>query len=175
MIRTRVGYAGGRTPNPTYRDIGGHAEALQIDYDPSRIRYEDLLELFWRSHSPTRERGDSQYRSMIFASEGQLERARSSHAAAEQREQRRLYTQIVPLERFTRAEDYHQKYYLGRVRGLQSQLIARFPSFEDFVDSTAVARLNGYAGGHRGRRDLERERAELGLDEAGYSALAQLL
>ena len=66
MIRTRVGYAGGTTNNPTYRALGDHAETIQVDYDPTQISYEELLEAFWTSHSPTSRPWSRQYASIIF-------------------------------------------------------------------------------------------------------------
>ena len=66
VVRTRVGYAGGTTQNPSYRSIGDHSEAIQIDYDPTRVSYEELLNVFWASHSPTVQPWARQYMSMIL-------------------------------------------------------------------------------------------------------------
>ncbi|MDD1711004.1 MAG: peptide-methionine (S)-S-oxide reductase, partial [Methanoregulaceae archaeon] len=66
MIRTRVGYAGGDSVNPTYHDIDGHSETIQIDYDPTLISYEGLLGVFWDSHNPTTPSLSRQYMSIIF-------------------------------------------------------------------------------------------------------------
>ena len=74
MVRTRVGYCGGSKPNPTYRSMGDHAETIQIDFDPTRITYEQLLELFWTSHNPCRSAWSRQYMSAIFY-EGEQQRA----------------------------------------------------------------------------------------------------
>ena len=112
---------------------------------------------------------------MILAGPGQLELARASHAAQERDQKRRLYTEITALEHFTRAEDYHQKYYLGRVRGVRQALAARFTNFAGFVDSTAVTRANAYAGGNGSRRQLDAERESLSLSDASYVALRECL
>ncbi|MDG5820972.1 peptide-methionine (S)-S-oxide reductase MsrA [Natronococcus sp. A-GB7] len=116
------GYAGGHTENPSYRAVcsgsTGHAEVVQLEYDPETIAYEDLLEVFFTIHDPTtkdREGPDvgSQYRSAIYAhDDDQLETAR---AFAEELEKEGLYegivTEIEPLETFYEAEEHHQNYF----------------------------------------------------------------
>jgi methionine-S-sulfoxide reductase len=106
-----VGYAGGTTPDPTYRTMGDHTETVQIDYDPSVISYDELLAEFWASHRPTRPAASRQYASIIFfGSETEREAAEASKRALESTVGR-LYTEIAPLTRFHLAEDYHQHYY----------------------------------------------------------------
>lgn len=117
-----VGYAGGHTDNPTYREVcsrgTGHAEVVQVEYDPARISYEELLEAFWEMHDPTQlnrqgpDVGD-QYRSVIFTHSPEQERA--AHAAKERIEasgafNRPVVTQIEPAPTLWRAEEYHQRY-----------------------------------------------------------------
>ena len=120
---TRVGYIGGIFPNPTYEDVctdrTGHAEALQVKYDPKEISYEELLDLFWSIHNPTtknRQGPDigSQYRSIIFYHSPEQERiAKKSKQEFEDSNkfQNKIVTEIVPATTFYPAEDYHQKYY----------------------------------------------------------------
>lgn len=127
---TAVGYIGGDTPNATYRQVcdgdTGHAEAVQVEYDPAQIGYEALLDLFWQSHDPTqvdRQGPDigTQYRSAIFFHTPEQEAAaRASKAALEAsgRLRRKVATEIVPAGPFWRAEDYHQQYL--EKRGLAS-------------------------------------------------------
>jgi peptide-methionine (S)-S-oxide reductase len=127
---TAVGYMGGSLQNPTYEDVctdrTGHAEVVQIDYDPARVRYEDLLAVFWANHDPTtlnRQGPDvgTQYRSAIFThSPGQDAAARASKASLETSGtyRRPIVTEIVPAGTFYRAEDYHQQYL--EKRGLSS-------------------------------------------------------
>ena len=81
MLRTRVGYAGGTTPDPTYHSIGDHAEAIDIDFDPAVLTYEELVAVFFRSHNPCRDAWSTQYRSAAFPS-SQAQR-RAVEAAAE--------------------------------------------------------------------------------------------
>lgn len=119
---TSVGYAGGSVRDPSYEQVctdrTGHAEAVQVEYDPERVSYEKLLEVFWAGHDPTtpnRQGPDvgTQYRSVIFChSEGQERAAReSARALAESgRFPRPIVTQIESAPEFYRAEEYHQKY-----------------------------------------------------------------
>ena len=123
---TAVGYAGGTVDNPTYEMVcsgrTGHAEAVQVDYDPGKVSYEALLDLFWQVHDPTqvdRQGPDigTQYRTVIFAhDEEQAEAARRSLDAeqASGRHRRDIATKIVPAPTFWMAEDYHQQYFAKR-------------------------------------------------------------
>ncbi|HUF64995.1 MAG TPA: peptide-methionine (S)-S-oxide reductase MsrA [Gemmatimonadaceae bacterium] len=122
VTATRVGYTGGRTLNPTYEqvcsDTTGHAEAVEVEYDPTRVSYEDLLRVFWESHDPTQRNRQgpdvgSQYRSAIFwHDDGQRSAAELSKAAEERsgRHARPIVTQIAEAAPFYEAEDYHQQY-----------------------------------------------------------------
>lgn len=163
-MRTRVGYCGGTTESPTYRTIGDHAEALQIDYDPEVTDYESLLGHFWSGHDATREPWGTQYVAAVFAADDdQLALATRTGQAAADARSGPLRTRVERLDTFFRAEDYHQKYRLRR-EGFTEQLLARYPSDRAFVDSTLAARLNGFVGGHRPRRDFVRLLPQLGLD-----------
>jgi len=123
VIATRVGYTGGRTQHPTYQDVcshdSGHAEAVEVTFDPVALPYQNLLKVFWECHDPTQlnrqgpDVGD-QYRSAIFYhSEEQRTLAQKSLDLLEQsgRLRRRIVTQIVPAAFFWEAEAYHQKYH----------------------------------------------------------------
>jgi len=115
------GYAGGRKENPTYEEVcsggTGHAEVVQIEYDPQKISYEKLLNLFWQAHDPTtlnRQGVDvgTQYRSIIlYQSEAQKQTAEKSKRKVAATLGAPVVTQIVPLTRFYKAEDYHQDYF----------------------------------------------------------------
>lgn len=122
VAATAVGYCGGHTENPTYRevcaDMTGHAEAVQVTYDPALVSYGDLLKVFWENHNPTtmnRQGPDvgSQYRSAIFFhSPEQKSEAEASKKAldASGKYKRPIVTEIVPAAPFWMAEDYHQQY-----------------------------------------------------------------
>lgn len=156
MIRTRVGYAGGTTADPTYRSLGDHSEAIQIDYDPGQISYEELLEVFWNSHSPTSRPFSQQYASIILYHDEEQERAAiQSRDQETDRRGEQVFTEIRPLARFYLAEDYHQKYWLQQASGLMEAFSTIYPNSADFVNSTAVARANGYAGGNISLADFQ--------------------
>lgn len=122
VMATRVGYTGGTTPNPTYQMVcshnTGHAEAIEITFDPQKISYTELLDVFWNNHNPTtfnRQGPDvgSQYRSAIFFhSKEQEQLANQSKQALEasHKFERPIVTQIVAATEFYPAEEYHQKY-----------------------------------------------------------------
>ncbi len=130
VTATEVGYTGGHTRNPTYKEVctdkTGHAEAVRVQYDPGRLSYEQLLEVFWGSHDPTQRNRQgpdigTQYRSVIFYhdEDQKLAAERSKQAlAASGRYRRPIATEIVPVPEFYRAEDYHQRYL--EKRGLAS-------------------------------------------------------
>jgi peptide-methionine (S)-S-oxide reductase len=119
---TAVGYMGGTLPNPTYEDVctdrTGHAEVVQVEYDASKVSYEELLRVFWENHDPTtlnRQGPDvgTQYRSVIFFHSPEQETAAKltkQRLAASGRYKRPLVTEIVPASQFWRAEEYHQQY-----------------------------------------------------------------
>ncbi len=130
VIATRVGYMGGHTENPSYpqvcTDQTGHAEVVQVTYDPAMLSYEKLLEVFWHSHNPTlvnRQGPDvgSQYRSVIFYyDDEQKNSAEQSKATltAENKYAKPIATEIIPAATFYPAEEYHQKYL--QKKGLSS-------------------------------------------------------
>jgi peptide-methionine (S)-S-oxide reductase len=126
VVDATVGYTGGKTSEPTYEQVcadrTGHAEAVEVKYDPAKISYEKLLEAFWEIHDPTtpnRQGPDvgSQYRSAVFVHDDkQAAAARAVKAALEKagRYRRPIVTEIVPATPFYKAEDYHQRYFQKR-------------------------------------------------------------
>ena len=143
-----MGYAGGTSDNPTYHALGGHAETIEMDFDPSAISYEQLLDIFWNSHDPESRSWSSQYRSAIFYhNEEQKKQALASMEREESRRHRKIYTEIVKADRFNRAEDYHQKYYLKQRPELVRKIQSLQPG-ESIVDSTVAARINGFLAGN---------------------------
>lgn len=126
VVRTQVGYIGGTTADPTYEEVctdrTGHAEAVQVEYDPRKVAYEELLRIFWENHDPTtlnRQGPDegTQYRSAIFfhSPEQQAAALASKEALANSGKfARPIVTQIVPAATFYPAEEYHQQYLLKK-------------------------------------------------------------
>ena len=124
VIDTAVGYEGGTLANPTYEDVctktTGHAEVVQVEFDPGQVSYNELLDVFWDVHDPTqvnRQGFDvgSNYRSAIFFhSPEQQEQALESKARVQGRYDRPIATEITPASDFWRAEEYHQQYLVKR-------------------------------------------------------------
>ena len=129
VFATAVGYSGGTKPSPTYEDVcsdaTGHAEVVEVEYDPAKVAYDALLEVFWNNHNPTqlnRQGPDvgTQYRSAIFFHSPEQEAA--AKASKERLEKsgrfsRPIVTEITPASRFWRAEEYHQRYFEKRGGG----------------------------------------------------------
>jgi len=121
VLRTSVGYTGGHAPSPTYEQVcshrTGHAEAVEVWFDPARVGYDELLQVFWGVHNPTTrgrqglDIGD-QYRSAIYFHSPDQEAAATASRDREQAARRReIVTEIVPATTYHRAEDYHQRYF----------------------------------------------------------------
>jgi peptide-methionine (S)-S-oxide reductase len=176
VIRTRVGYAGGEKENPTYERIGDHSETIQIDYDPEQITYEELLDVYWASHSPTSRPYSRQYASVIFYhNEEQRRLAEASRDRQEGELGKPVYTEIVPYTEFYLAEGYHQKYQLRHDRDLMAEFRAIYPDETDFINSTAAARVNGYVAGNGTLAELEAIVADLGLSPQAQQKLLDRL
>lgn len=120
VVETEVGYAGGKTVNPTYKDVctdeTGHAEVVQVKFDAAKVSYEELLNVFWEIHDPTqvnRQGPDfgTQYRTAIFFHSPEQEAAAKKSIKARQEKMKRpIATELTPAATFYRAEEYHQKY-----------------------------------------------------------------
>jgi peptide-methionine (S)-S-oxide reductase len=142
------GYAGGKTENPTYKDVctgqTGHAEVIQVTFDPQVVSYEKILETFWEAHDPTtlnRQGADSgtQYRSIIlYNSESQKTAAEKSKAEAQKHFSKSIVTEIVPLKKFYQAEGYHQDYYRSNPDQPYCRFVIRpkVEKFEKKLDAT---------------------------------------
>ena len=143
----KSGYAGGTTPNPTYEQVcsgdTGHAEVVQIEFDPSIITYDKLLEVFWEAHDPTtlnRQGNDAgtQYRSIIlYSDEAQKSAAEKSKTEAARHFSSPITTQIVPLTKFYTAEQYHQNYYNEHQSQGYCQFVIR-PKLRKLIDAGVV-------------------------------------
>lgn len=126
VVSTRVGYTGGKTENPTYEEVcrknTGHAEAVEVTYDPDKTTYQKLLSLFFSLHSPGSvvdqgSNGMSQYRGAVFYHDEQQRVEIEQEILRLEKEKKygpKIYTQVVPVEKFWPAEDYHQQYYKKR-------------------------------------------------------------
>lgn len=156
VLRTRVGYAGGTMEHPTYRKLGDHSETIEIDFDPTRISYETLLNVFWNHHYPNRDAYKGrQYLSILrYRNEKQLQDVLRVKKETEATLGETIETEIAQFESFTPAETRHQKYYLKRYPQALEQIQAFFPHLEMLVNSTFAARLNGFVKGFGSRQEL---------------------
>ena len=130
VLGTRVGYTGGNTENPSYKEVctdrTGHAEAVEVDYDPANVHYSDLLKVFWENHDPTEKNKQgpdvgSQYRSSLFY-HSNLQKILAEEFKRKIEESgkygsKKIFTEIVPAQHFYPAEEYHQKYLAKRGLG----------------------------------------------------------
>ncbi len=135
VTATRAGYSGGTLENPTYEDVcshtTGHAEVVEVTYDPDTVSYDELLQVFWRKHDPTQlnrqgwDIGDNYRSAIFFHDEGQQEAALKSKAAEQANWRAPIVTHIEPAQTFYEAEDYHQQYLEKRGRASCTTTLAR--------------------------------------------------
>ncbi|MDG0792978.1 peptide-methionine (S)-S-oxide reductase MsrA [Cohnella ginsengisoli] len=157
---TRVGYAGGTTGQPTYREMGEHSETVEIVYDAELISIDRLLETFWDHHNPVNINGykGRQYQSLLlYRDERQAEAFNRMKKRMEAAKGYPLETEIVPFKAFYAAEPRHQKYYLKRYPDAAGKLRGLYESEEAFLRSTLAARLNGVAKGYANLAPVLRE------------------
>jgi hypothetical protein len=135
-----------------------------------------LLEIFWDSHDPASRTWSRQYMNAVFYhDESQKALAEASKTGVAQSRNTKVRTEVVPLRSFTLAEDYHQKYLLKRRFDLAREMTRIYPRAQDFINSTAVARLNGYAGHYGSKTQLSREIDSLGLSPTGRQTLLNIV
>ena len=141
VVKAISGYSGGTKENPTYEQVcektTGHAEVVQVEFDPAKVSYKEIIDLFWDAHDPTtlnRQGNDKgpQYRSIIlYHNDAQKKIAEESKAAAQKKFTDPIVTEIVPLKKFWPAEDYHQNFatenpYQGYVRAVVAPKVEKF-------------------------------------------------
>lgn len=177
VLRTRVGFAGGTSPKPTYRHMGDHTETVEIDFDPAIISYEEILRKFWQNHYPNRGNYKGrQYISMLrYQGEHQRESIDKVRREMEKSLGEAIETEIAVFENFTLADERHQKYYLKRYPNTLEQLQDLFPKPEHLIDSTFAARLNGFVKGYGKLRLLKSEIASWNIDEEDQDILLNKL
>jgi len=145
VVRTRVGYAGGTTPDPSYHDIGDHSEAIQVDYDPDVLSFADLVDVAIDTHAVHRQTGKRQYQNILFyatVDEREIIEAALNGLAVPQ-----VATRVEELASFTLAETYHQKYNLRNKRALLADF--EDAGYDDAAirESPAAAKYNAYVAG----------------------------
>ena len=150
--------------------MGDHAESTEIDFDPQIISYEELLTVFWHSHRATGKSWGRQYMSGVWYHDDDQRRLAEMVKARMQSETGlELNTEISQLDRFYLAEDYHQKYALRRYDDIAGEFKAVYPDLNDFVNSTAVTRVNAFINGYGDFQLLKDE-----IDNYGLSVLSQM-
>ena len=163
VVRTRVGYAGGTTENPTYKVIGDHTETIEIDYDPEVISYRELVEIFFDSHNPYAQFYSRQYASLILYNNSEQQQiAEAVKEELEDESGREIKTEIIELNRFYLAEDYHQKFRLQQQVAFCEHYLDQM-TMEEFINSPAVTKVSGYITGNGERDNIIQNIGELGL------------
>ncbi len=146
-----------------------------MDFDPTRISFEALLDIFWNEHDPTQRAWGRQYMSAIFYhDETQKALVLASKAREEMRRGKEIQTMIQPFDKFYLAEDYHQKYQLRRQRDLMKEFKSIYPENIEFINSTAAARVNGYVGGHGTIEAVKANLDLLGLSPGARKRLLEI-
>jgi methionine-S-sulfoxide reductase len=172
VIRTWSGYAGGTTANPEYENLGDHTETVMVEYDPEKVSYGDLLEVFWTSHNPASPSWSAQYRSVIFtADEDQRKAAERSAAKLRADTGAKIYTAVEPMGKFYIAEDYHQKHYVRRDHVLMREYNEMYATGAEFASSPSAAKANGILAGLATRQEAEKFISLLGLSEEARERL----
>ena len=148
VVRTRVGYAGGTTRDPTYHSLGNHTEVFQVEFDPDAITYRDLLDVVFESHNPHHRTSKTQYQNVVLAATAAQQETLSEFLSSRGFTADGIGTRIEQLTRFYPAEDYHQKYRLRSVSSLMDAFDDAGYEDEAVRESPIAAKLNGYAAGH---------------------------
>ncbi|QDP39852.1 peptide-methionine (S)-S-oxide reductase MsrA [Radiobacillus deserti] len=178
VIQTKVGFAGGTTLDPTYRQMGDHTETVQIVFDADRISYQELLHVFWGNHNAIKDRfyKERQYISiLLYHSNAQKDIAEEVKKEWEDKLNGDIQTEFQAFQVFYRAEDHHQKYNLKRFKKATEIIRELFPVEEDFVQSTIVARLNGFVKEHGKMSEIKQEIEQWNLSDEKKRELLLLL
>lgn len=167
MIRTRVGYAGGTTPSPTYRSISDYTETTQVDFDPKVITYDQLLDEFFDGHNAYTS-SSKQYASAIFYHDDAQKAAAEAAFEARAQKGRRPTTTISRAGTFYSGEHYHHKYYLQRYPEIVEALmrlegLKPSGSTDVLADSAILTKFNGYVGSNGSKRDFEADLERFGI------------
>lgn len=174
VIRTTVGFAGGRAPNPTYAAIDDHAEAVRVEYAPTRLGYTALLDRFWSAFDPALTPAKRRYQPLLVPStDGQAKEARVSRAEAAKHDGRARRVEIIDEGSFHPAALRHQKHLLRRYDEVTKALRARLPGERAFTRSPAATLATGYVGGNRDPSRLAEDQDRLGLPEEALATLRE--
>lgn len=148
VVRTRVGYAGGKARDPTYHSLGDHTEVFQVEFDPDAVTYRELLDLAFESHTPRHQTRKTQYQNVVLTATAAQQATLDEFLSSRGLTADGIGTRIEQLSRFYPAEDYHQKYKLRSVSSLMNAFDDAGYDDEAVRESPIAAKLNGYAAGH---------------------------
>jgi peptide methionine sulfoxide reductase MsrA len=156
--------------------MGDHSESIQVDFDPAKVSFAQIIDRVWASHNPCRASWSTQYMSAIFyQTEEQKKTIEAAKARVEEKLGKPAKTAILPLTKFYIAEDYHQKYELRCTAELMKEFAAIYPDAKDFMNSTAAARVNAYLSGQGSVEQLKTEIDLLGLSAEGKEQLRKFV
>ncbi|GAB3672721.1 peptide-methionine (S)-S-oxide reductase MsrA [Halopiger thermotolerans] len=148
VVRTRVGYAGGTTADPSYEVVGDHTEVVQLEYDPNRLSFADLLEWAFAEHRPYRQPKKRQYQHVVFTETADQRDQLRAYLADSEYDRERIETRLEPLEDVYVAEAYHQKFQLRGKRWITDAFDAAGYDAAAVRESPAAAKLNAHVAGH---------------------------
>lgn len=176
VMQTSVGFAGGTSKVPTYRQMGDHTETVQIKFDPSIISYAAILKVFWSNHYPNRDQYKGrQYISLLhYHTEKQRQTIEIIKKEMEKELGEPIETEISRFSEFASAEERHQKYYLKRYPKAIEQLAGLYPSAEQLKDSTFAARLNGFVKGFGTKDSMRKEITHWSIGKGEKEFLTEL-
>ena len=163
VIRTSVGYAGGKTKHPTYQNLGDHTEVIQIQYDPSKITFKQLMSIFWKNHNSSIFYQKQYWSIVLYINEEQKSAAQDLLQLYKKESLATVYTQIIPLEEYYHAESYHQKYTLQTHPWLIVAVNVR--SAKELIQSQVCTKLNGFLSSYGTHDELLESAKHFGLNE----------
>jgi len=172
VIRTKVGYAGGKNPDPpAYRNLGDHTEAVEVQFDPTVISLEQLFGIFWANHDATVQQKKQYISAIYYYTDDEKDAALQSKQEVQKLSTKPIVTEIVHVNKFHNAEDYHQKYLLRQ----SGQLFASLKITDvEIITSHVAAKLNGYCGAYGSTTQLEQESMEWGMSDDQIQMLKEI-
>jgi peptide-methionine (S)-S-oxide reductase len=147
VVRTRVGYAGGTKTDPSYRTLGDHTEVVQLDFDPDRISYRELVDLAFHEHNPRTQTGKRQYQNLLLTESESQHETVTNYIEHSDFPREQIETRIEGLGSFYAAEDYHQKYNLRSHPAMVGAFEDAEYSESEIRESPAAAKLNAHVTG----------------------------
>lgn len=167
VVRTRVGYAGGTKSDPSYEVLGDHTEVVQVDYDPGRVTFEELLEQAFDAHTPLEQSRKRQYQHILFVESDDQRAQLRAYLDTSGYDPERIETRLERLSEFHLAEPYHQKFNLSGARWATDPFDEAGYDEAAIRESPAAAKLNGHLGGHKVDVPFLRERDRQAPDSTG--------